>query len=57
MRNLIQILVSIIFLYSQKIFADFLEFLLKRRHFKYLKKSANKFKDNEKFNIMMKRNN
>jgi len=31
----------------KKIFTDFLELLLKRRHLKNLKKSANKFKKRE----------
>ena len=51
--NLVQLLVSIISLFP-KIFADFLWLLLKRRHLKNLKKSANKFKENEKFNIIIK---
>ena len=50
--NLVQLLVSIFSLFWFS--ADFLELLLKRRHLKNLKKSANKFKENKKFNIMMK---
>ena len=42
--NLVQLLVSILLLFT-KIFADFLELLLKRRHLKNLKKSANKLKE------------
>ena len=34
---------------------DFLEFLLKRRHLKSLKKSANKFIKKKKFNKLMKK--
>ena len=55
MSNLIQLLVSIISLYSQRFSVDFLEFVLKRRHLKSLKKSANKFIKNKKFNKMMKK--
>jgi len=51
--NLVQLLVSIFSLFT-KIFADFLDILLKRRHLKNLKKSANKFKEEKKFNIIMK---
>ena len=53
--NLIQLLVSIISLFSQRFSAGFLEFLIKRRHFKNFKKSANKFIENKKFNIMRKK--
>ena len=45
--NLIQLLVSIFFLKLQIFSAQFLEFLLKRRHLTNLKKSANKFIDNK----------
>ena len=44
--DIIQLLVSISH-YSQRSSADFLELLLKRRHLKNLKKSANKFKVNQ----------
>ena len=40
--------------YSQRFAADFEEFLLKRRHLKNFKKSANKFIENKKFNMMIK---
>ena len=38
----------------QTLSVDILEFLLKRRHLKNLKKSAYKFKKNKKFNTIMK---
>ena len=53
--NLIQLLVSVISHCSQTFSVDFLEFLLKRRHLKNLKKSASKFVKNKQFNIMMKK--
>jgi len=55
---LVQLLVYIFslfwFLIIHKDFEDFLELLLKRRHLKNLKKSANKFNEDKKFNIIMK---
>ena len=50
--NLIQLLVSEMSHCSKTFSVDFLEFLLKRRH---LKKSANKFLQDKKFNLMMKK--
>ena len=50
--NLIKLLVPIFSLFSQGFSADFLEFLSKRRHLQNLKKSANKFIESKKFNIM-----
>ena len=50
--NLVQLLVSIFSLFT-KIFCRFSGIFLKRRHLKNLKKSANKFKGNKKFNIMI----
>ena len=54
-------IISFYFSLFTKIFADFqelllkrLELLLKRRYLKNLKKSANKFKEDKKFNIIMK---
>ena len=41
--------------YSQPFSVDFLEIFLKRRRLKNLKKSANKFIKNKKFNITMKK--
>ena len=45
--NLHPLLVSVMFYCSQTIFVDFLEFSLKRRHLKNLKKYANNFTKNK----------
>ena len=50
---LIQILVSVMSHCSQTFVVDFLEFLLKRRHFKNFMRSANKVIKNNKFNSLM----
>ena len=50
----IEFLVSVMSHCSQTFFVDFLEFVLKRRNLQSLKKSANKFLKNMKFNIMIK---
>ena len=45
-----EIIVFVISRCLQIFSVDFLEFLLKRRHLKNLKKSANKFVENRKYN-------
>jgi len=55
MSNFFQLLVSVMSHCSQTFNVDFLESLLKRRHLKNLKKSANKFIKNKKFNIKIKK--
>ena len=54
MSILIQLLVYVMSHCLKTFSVDFQEFLMKRRHLKNLKKSANKFIKNKKFNIMMK---
>ena len=51
--DLIPLLVLVMSSCSQTFSVDFLEFLLKRRHLKNLKKFANKFIKNKIFNIMI----
>ena len=53
--NLIQLLVPVMSHCPQTFSVDFLKFLSKRRHLKNLKKSANKFVKNKKFNIIIKK--
>ena len=51
--NFFQLLVPIISHYLQRFSADFLEFLLKRRHLKNLLKSAKQLTEKKKFNKMI----